>query len=744
MRLILPFLAAVLRHVVFCLSTRTLLPSHGKIPATSVFLSFFFLIPFCTPTDSHAVTLTWTANDPIENVTGYKIYYGSASGQYGNFTNVGDVTSCELEQVIATLEDGKTYYLAATAYSATSESDFSAEVVYTHTTVLEPVLDTEIIDGDGDGISDDDELKLYGSDPDLSDSDNDGISDGDELALWAQDWDADYDADNIINLLDDDADGDGILDGADSEPTAAAPFFTTVQYPDGAGVKGVAAFDHNWQSVTSNAGFTSPVVIAGPASYNDVAPGMIRLQNITGNSFEIKFQEWQYLADQGLAAHDVEEASYLVLEEGVHYMDDGSIWEAGAFGHSGSATTTLWKTVYFAAQFPAVPYVFLTVQTSNDLHPVIIRVKNITQAQFQASLFEEEAIKDGHAIEKIGYLAVYTPSRAGELNGEDSTYRFVLSQADANFASLHGHEIRLQEEQSADTETWHMFESINTLQIGGAFLAQATSFLGADPFSLRQRPSFYSTTSITNSWYTVPVAKQYENPVVIAGPPSFNDADPGVIRLRNITSSSFEVRFQEWYYLVNKDAGIHSLEDASWLMLEPGIYPMADGSIWQVGTFNIKGNGIWYDINFAQAFAGNPAVLLTMQTFNGSAPVTVRARKVSTLGFQAALFEEEALMESGHAYETIGYLAVYSPNSAGSVTIGDQKISYTLNLVEADYYFAAVAGREIKMEEEQSLDTETWHMLETVNTLTINNAFFGQEISSSGGDTVAVRYRMAP
>jgi hypothetical protein len=485
------------------------------------------------------------------------------------------------------------------------------------------------------------------------------------------------------------------------------------------------------------------VVIAGPSSYNDVAPGLIRLQNVTGNSFEIKFQEWQYLIDQGLTAHGSEKNSYLVIEEGVHVMDDGSIWEAGTFEHSESATSTVWKTVYFAAKFPATPYLFLTVQTYNASQPVIVRVKDLTDAQFKAALFEEEALLDGHAIEKIGYLAVYSPSSAGALNGDDAIYRFALGQTSSNFTSLLGHDIKLQEEQSADTETSHTLETVNALQIGRAFFAQETSCFGLDPFSIRERPSFYSATSFTDTWYTVPVGKELVAPVVIAGPPSFNDADPGVIRLRNVTNNSFDIKFQEWRYLSAVDARIHKLEDASWLVMEPGRYTMADGSIWEVGTFKIYGTGLWFNINFSQSFAVAPAVYLTMQTYNGSDTVTVRARKVSPLGLEAALFEEEAQMTSGHATETIGYLAIYSPNSSGTVTIGDQKISYTINLAAADDNFTPVAGREIKMEEEQSLDSETTHMIENVNTLTINNAFFGQEISALGADTVAVRYRMA-
>ncbi len=68
-------------------------------------------------------------------------------------------------------------------------------------------------DTDGDGIYDDDEIDIYGTDPDDADSDDDGIDDGDELEYWAGSWDEDLDIDGLINILDDDSDGDGLSDG---------------------------------------------------------------------------------------------------------------------------------------------------------------------------------------------------------------------------------------------------------------------------------------------------------------------------------------------------------------------------------------------------------------------------------------------------------------------------------------------------------------------------------------------------
>jgi len=72
------------------------------------------------------VTVAWDAN-PEPAVRGYVIYYGTSSGNYTQFIDVGKSTSC----VISGLEAGATYYLAVTAYDdSRNESGFSNEIVY--------------------------------------------------------------------------------------------------------------------------------------------------------------------------------------------------------------------------------------------------------------------------------------------------------------------------------------------------------------------------------------------------------------------------------------------------------------------------------------------------------------------------------------------------------------------------------------------------------------------------------------
>ncbi len=72
-------------------------------------------------------------------------------------------------------------------------------------------------DGDGDGLTDDEE-RAIGTDPNDPDSDDDGVLDGAE-----RDYGVDTDGDGKINALDPDSDNDGLFDGTEQGVTTAGP-----------------------------------------------------------------------------------------------------------------------------------------------------------------------------------------------------------------------------------------------------------------------------------------------------------------------------------------------------------------------------------------------------------------------------------------------------------------------------------------------------------------------------------------
>ena len=92
----------------------------------AVLASVLVLIPMIA-FGAATVDLAWDANTEPD-LAGYKIYYGTASGNYTKSVDVGNTT----QYTLAGLNEGVTYYLAATAYDVDdNESAYSVELVHT-------------------------------------------------------------------------------------------------------------------------------------------------------------------------------------------------------------------------------------------------------------------------------------------------------------------------------------------------------------------------------------------------------------------------------------------------------------------------------------------------------------------------------------------------------------------------------------------------------------------------------------
>ena len=79
-------------------------------------------------TTAHAndLTLAWDLN-PDPRVAGYRLYCGTASGEYNIIVDAG----LQETAVMSGLKPNTTYYIAVTAYDANqNESDFSEEIIY--------------------------------------------------------------------------------------------------------------------------------------------------------------------------------------------------------------------------------------------------------------------------------------------------------------------------------------------------------------------------------------------------------------------------------------------------------------------------------------------------------------------------------------------------------------------------------------------------------------------------------------
>jgi len=101
-----------------------------KILHAGLLVSMIVLISAVTVFAGDA-TLSWdppTTNEdgsPLTDLAGYKIYYGTTSGNYTNSIDVGNVTT----YTVVNLTEGVTYFFVVSAYDTLgNESDYSNEV----------------------------------------------------------------------------------------------------------------------------------------------------------------------------------------------------------------------------------------------------------------------------------------------------------------------------------------------------------------------------------------------------------------------------------------------------------------------------------------------------------------------------------------------------------------------------------------------------------------------------------------
>ena len=99
-----------------------------------VLVGILFLVPLLRPApvlgatlqNSYSVNLVWQPS-PSPDVTGYRVYYGPATGNYTNSVLVGKVTA----NTVTGLASGATYFFAITAVGpGGQESPFSNQISF--------------------------------------------------------------------------------------------------------------------------------------------------------------------------------------------------------------------------------------------------------------------------------------------------------------------------------------------------------------------------------------------------------------------------------------------------------------------------------------------------------------------------------------------------------------------------------------------------------------------------------------
>ncbi|MEE9344285.1 MAG: DUF1566 domain-containing protein [Methylococcales bacterium] len=251
----------------------------------------------------------------------------------------------------------------------------------------------------------------------------------------------------------------------------------------------------------------NPVCFFSAPSSNDPDGGVIR-SRYRSQFCDVKFQEWSH--HDGVRVNR-EQVGLIAMEEGRWNLgtDDDVELETGSFNIDG---TGVWKTVNFSTPFNASPQVIISAQTAAGADAVMTRINNVTTHSFDVALFEEENnMQTGHALEKMAFLAVYSPRKHNLLNyvkieipypdGVKLNHDYKTIDTGG---SLINYQLRLEEDQSFDTETSHADETVHFIIINDIPLSQVASFVEKDPVSIRSSkvitspPAIAGTTSKLN------------------------------------------------------------------------------------------------------------------------------------------------------------------------------------------------------------------------------------------------------
>ena len=715
---------------------------------------------FISVTLSHAgsVTIGWEAN-PETNVRGYKIYYktnrsGAPYDGVGIFQGNSPVT-VPIDKLqdpdnpvytLLELDDAETYYFAITAYNDETESDYSNEVILSvhGKTDKTPLMETGIlsIDHNWQTVELDREfidpvvvangLSLHGDDPSAIRIRN-VAPDGFEIRVQEYQYLNDYHMVENASYIVMERGSYELDDGTRIE---AGTFKTDMTKSFD-----IISFNHPFNKV--------PVLLTSIVSFNDADTVIGRVHGITTQNFGYRMQEQELNAE---AHNTLESIGYIAWEPSAGNIG-GILFEVD---RTTSIVTHNLTDVHFRQLFDIPPAVVAGMQTCNGGNTANVRIGNVSDSAVNVMIDEEQSRDDEitHVGEAVGYMVLGLMNAANEnffmtpidtdSEGISGADEFNIYGTDPEKADIYGDEpvswqaCWYSDDGDGFTNLLDMYSDADGLP-DGSKINENTDPSDYEPNLLLLNIE-HGILSIDNNWYPVELNREFIDPVVVANGLSLHGDDPSVIRIRNVAPDGFEIRVQEYPYL----DGDHKLEEVSYIVMERGSYELDDGTRIEAGTFKTDMTKSFDITNFNQAFNKVPVLLTSIVSFNDADAVTGRVHGVTTQKFEYKMQEQELNAEAHNTLESIGYIA-WEP-SAGNIGGILFEVDKTANIVThnlTDVHFrqlfdmppAVVAGMQtcnggntanvrigsvsdsivnLMIDEEQSNDSEVWHIQEVV------------------------------
>ncbi|PWQ93435.1 hypothetical protein [Leucothrix arctica] len=189
-----------------------------------------------------------------------------------------------------------------------------------------------------------------------------------------------------------------------------------------------------------------------------------------------------------------------------------------------------------------------------------------------------------------------------------------------------------------------------------------------------------------SSWQSIGFRQAYTTTPIVVTVPSTSGGDPSTTRVRNVSTSGFEVSPVEPFA---RD-GVHLAMDSAYVAIEPGVHLFPDGTVIEAGfvntsktqqASNVSGVNSWENVTLQHNFGSPPTIVAAIQTMNNEtgengsqAPsvsslpwLTIAIDNIAANSFSVALERSESSQGSVTQNEQIGYIAI-AQGAGGSFT----------------------------------------------------------------------------
>ncbi|TKB23224.1 tandem-95 repeat protein [Desulfopila sp. IMCC35006] len=642
----------------------------------------FSIILLCLTTvaaQAADATFSWTANS--EPVSGYKIHYGTSSHNYNLVIDVGlpAAVNGNIIKTVQGLQEGNTYYFAATAYSATEVSDYSAEVAYTvpggtTTPPLPPIAGDISLQGNEDMVligqlnADSSEgsnltftvasqpghgsvtvdkdtgsftytpaLNYSGDDSFSYTADNSGgTSKAATVAIHLNPANDPPVADNTSIFINENTSYSGQLSASDVEDSNL--FYSLVEQAG----KGTV-------SITPDGSFS---YIPQPNFYGtDSFTFTVSDGRIASNTAQVD------ITIQHVNIAPVVQNNSFSVDQGTPYSGQLIATDANGDIVHFSITTAPAKGTLLLADNGAFTYTPNGDASGADLFTFLATDGTAASNSGTLTILINKTTND--LAFELGELLVTSDWQHVDFSNEYTSPAVIaklntMNDAEAGIVSIRkltskGFDIRIR----------------NWDYVGGFHAEETVSFMAMERGRHQIADKVYAAAECTNlsglnTFKQIKFANSFTGqPVVLASIVTENEANAAILRIKKITSNSSYITMQEQ----EKNDRKHAEETICYIAMEKWS-GVVDGLMVEAGTTEKILTDKTSTVSFKQQFPTIPFILADMQSANGMDTAIIGMSDLSVTDTGMTIMEEQsANRETRHVAEIGGYIAVtpYNP-----------------------------------------------------------------------------------